>query len=112
MCSAVFVTGLDPDFAAENVGYFTSPYGERASLGKPVIDDAAKTVLVEVPNGAAVTARYLGSQGCVSLPPSGGLRFKPVQVTSSLPDPETLVWPMGDRLPDSALPKEVGQAKL
>src|SRR5438128_6124194 len=27
MCSAVFITGLDPDFAAENVGYFTSPYG-------------------------------------------------------------------------------------
>src|ERR1700757_2976847 len=29
MCSAVFVTGLDPDFAAENVGYFTAPYAER-----------------------------------------------------------------------------------
>src|ERR1700687_357250 len=26
MCSAVFITGLDPGFAAENVGYFTSPY--------------------------------------------------------------------------------------
>src|SRR5882672_3088918 len=29
MCSAVFITGLDPDFAAENIGYFTSPYAER-----------------------------------------------------------------------------------
>ena len=28
MCSAVFITGLAPDFAAENVGYFTSPYAE------------------------------------------------------------------------------------
>src|SRR3981081_4701702 len=26
MCSAVFITGLDPDFAAERVGYFTAPY--------------------------------------------------------------------------------------
>jgi len=26
MCSAVFITGLNPEFAAENVGYFTSPY--------------------------------------------------------------------------------------
>src|SRR6266567_3398354 len=26
MCSAVFITGLEPDFAAENVGYFTAPY--------------------------------------------------------------------------------------
>ena len=24
MCSAVFVTGLDPAFAAENIGYFTA----------------------------------------------------------------------------------------
>ena len=38
MCSAVFITGLEPDFAAENVGYFTAPYDERAKLGKPVVD--------------------------------------------------------------------------
>ena len=44
MCSAVFITGLDPDFAAENVGYFTAPYAERAKLGKPVIDRVKKTV--------------------------------------------------------------------
>lgn len=25
MCSAVFITGLTPEFAAEHVGYFTSP---------------------------------------------------------------------------------------
>ena len=42
MCSAVFITGLDPDFAAENVGYFTSPYAERAKVGKPVIDRSAR----------------------------------------------------------------------
>ena len=30
MCSAVFITGLAPEFAAENVGYFISPYAERA----------------------------------------------------------------------------------
>jgi hypothetical protein len=36
----VFVTGLDPDFAAENVGYFTAPYEVRQKLGKPVIDRA------------------------------------------------------------------------
>ena len=29
MCSAVFITGLDPDVAAESVGYFTGPYEER-----------------------------------------------------------------------------------
>jgi len=25
LCSAVFVTGLDPEFAVENIGYFTAP---------------------------------------------------------------------------------------
>ncbi len=44
ICSAVFITGLDPEFAAENVGYFTSPYAERAKVGKPVIDRAAKAL--------------------------------------------------------------------
>src|SRR5258706_1261926 len=38
MCSSVFITGLDPAFAAENVGYFTAPYGERAKFGTPKID--------------------------------------------------------------------------
>ena len=69
MCSAVFITGLDPDFAAENVGYFTGPYLERARVGKPVIDRAAKTVRVTIPGGPTLTAKYLGSQGCVTSPP-------------------------------------------
>src|SRR6202171_1026044 len=68
MCSAVFMTGLAPDFAAENVGFFTAPYGERAKLGKPVIDRANKAVHVRLPNGVTHTATYLGSQGCVTLP--------------------------------------------
>jgi hypothetical protein len=68
MCSAVFMTGLAPDFAAENVGFFTAPYAERAKLGRPVIDRANKAVHVRVPNGVTRTATYLGSQGCVTLP--------------------------------------------
>ena len=44
MCSAVFITGLDPEFAAENVGYFTGPYAERAKFGKPVIDRIVQAV--------------------------------------------------------------------
>src|SRR5204863_3127965 len=68
MCSAVFITGLDPDFAAEHVGYFTAPYAERAKLGKPVVDREKKSVQVSVPNGSTRTAVYLGDQGCVTLP--------------------------------------------
>src|ERR1700730_16681335 len=51
MCSAVFMTGLAPEFAAENVGFFTAPFGVRARLGKPVIDRANHEVHVALPNG-------------------------------------------------------------
>jgi hypothetical protein len=57
-CSGVFVTGLDPDFAAENVGYFTAPHEVRRKLGKPVIDLAEKAVHVTLPNGVTRTAKY------------------------------------------------------
>jgi hypothetical protein len=63
MCSAVFITGLDPDFAAANVGFFTGPYEERGRLGKPAIDRAARTVTITLPNGVRRTARHLGDQG-------------------------------------------------
>src|SRR5215475_12451002 len=57
MCSAVYMTGLAPEFAAENVGYFTSPYRERAKVGKPVIDRANQAVHVTLPNGVTRTAK-------------------------------------------------------
>jgi CubicO group peptidase (beta-lactamase class C family) len=113
MCSAVFVTGLDPDFAAENVGYFTAPYEMRGKLGKPVIDRASKAVRVTLPNGVTRTAKYLGSQGCVALPVGQkSVNFMPVSVASRLPDPSTQAWPMGDLLPNDPLPAEIDAGEL
>ena len=113
MCSAVFITGLDPDFAAENVGFFVSPYAERAKLGKPVVDRAAKTVRVALPNGVSLTAKYLGSQGCVTLPVGAtSVSFTPLNVKSLLPDASKQSWPMGDVLPDAPLPPGLDVAKV
>lgn len=113
MCSAVFVTGLDPSFAAEHVGYFTSAYAERAKVGKPVVDRNAKTVQVTIPNGPTLTAKYLGSQGCVTLPAGQTtVNFTPKQVKSALPDPATTPWPMGDVLPKDPLPAPLDAAKV
>ena len=113
VCSAVFVTGLDADFAAENVGYFTAPYAERAKMGKTVVDRARRAVHVSLPNGVTRTARYLGSQGCVTLPiGQDTVSFTPVQVTSRLPDPSTQPWPMGDVVPASPLPPGLDTAKV
>ena len=113
MCSAVFISGLDPDFAAENVGYFTGPYAERAKLGRPVVDRARRAVHVRPPGGVARTARHLGSQGCVTLPPGqDSVNFVPVTVASRLPDPSTQAWPMGDVLPGGPPPAGVDAAKV
>lgn len=112
ICSAVFVTGLEPDFAAENVGYFTAPYGKRVELGKPAIDMEKKTVSVTVPNGAMQTAVYTVGQGCVTLPADGKLHFIPKAVHPLRPDDEDLAWPMGDEVPEDELLKEVDKVKV
>ena len=113
MCSAIFITGLDPDFAAENVGYFTSPYSERAKVGKPVIDRVNKEVHITLTNGVTRTAKYLGDQGCVTFPTGkDSVNFKPIKLKSRLPDPATRAWPMGDVLPKDSLPPELDAAKV
>jgi CubicO group peptidase (beta-lactamase class C family) len=113
LCSAVFITGLDADFAAENVGYFTSPYATRARFEKPVVDRTNKAVHVTIPGGVTRTAKYLGSQGCVTLPAGqNSPSFAPVTVKSALPDPARQLWPMGDALPRDPLPAEIDAAKL
>jgi CubicO group peptidase (beta-lactamase class C family) len=113
MCSAFFITGLDPEFAAENVGYFTSPYPERAKVGKPVIDRSAKTVSVTLPNGVTRTAKYLGDQGCVTLPAGkSSVNFTPLPLKSQLPDASTLPWPMGDVPAEDALAADIDTAKV
>jgi len=113
MCSAVFITGLDPDFAAENVGYFTSPYAERAKVGKPVIDRVNKAVHITLPNGVTRTAKYLGDQGCVTLPVGkNSVNFAPIKLKSRLPDPSKQLWPMGDALPKDPPPSELDAPKV
>lgn len=113
MCSAVFITGLNPEFAAENVGYFTSPYAERAKVSKPVIDRKGKAVHITLPNGVTRTAKYLGDQGCVTLPiGKDSVNFTPHAVTSRLPDGLKQPWPMGDVLPNEPLPPGVDVAKV
>jgi CubicO group peptidase (beta-lactamase class C family) len=113
MCSAVFITGLDPDFAQEHVGYFTGPYESRAKVGKPVIDRANKAVHVTMPNDVTRTAQYLGSQGCVTLPiGKTDVFFKPTVVKSALPDPKTQPWPMGDLVPSEPPPAGVDMARV
>jgi CubicO group peptidase (beta-lactamase class C family) len=113
VCSAVFVSGFEPAFAAENLGYFVAPYEERAKLGTPKVDRAARSVQVTMPNGVVRVAKHVGSQGCVALPVGAtDVLFKPVVVKSTLPDPSTQPWPMGDVIPKDGLPSGLDRTKL
>jgi CubicO group peptidase (beta-lactamase class C family) len=112
MCSAVFVTGLELDFALEHVGYFTAPYASRKQLGKPVVDPTAKRVSVRLPNGTVRSAIYTGGQGCVTVPAgTDRLAFTPVAIPSALPPAADQAWPMGDRL-DAPFPTELDRSKI
>ena len=113
VCSAVFVTGLAPEFAVQNLGFFTAPYEERAKLGRPAIDRARKAVRVTLPSGVTRTAVYLGDQGCVTLPAGKqSPSFTPERVPSRLPDAATQSWPLGDVLPSGPPPPELDTAKV
>ena len=113
MCSAIFITGLSPEFASENIGYFTAPYSERAKVGKPVIDYEKKSVSIMLPNGVTRTAIYTGDQGCVCLAEgSNSLNFNPVKVTRNLPNAATSPWPMGDVLPTTDMPSNINMNKV
>jgi len=107
LCSAVFVTGLDPEFAAESIGYFTAPYEERAKL-KWRVDRENKAVHVTLPGGVTRTAKFIGDLGCLTLPRGKEAPFfEPPSIESKLPDAATTQWPMGDVLPSDKLPREL-----
>ena len=107
LCSAVFVTGLEPEFAAENIGYFTAPYEERANM-KWRVDRENKAVHVTLPNGVTRTAKFIGDLGCLTLPRGETSPFFELPIIESgLPDAATTQWPMGDVLPGGALPADL-----
>ena len=113
LCSAVFITGLDVDFAAEAIGYFSAPYEPRKELTDRKVDHENKAVQVTLPNGVVRTAKYYGDQGCVALPKGeDSVYFTPVEIEPNLPDPAVTPWPMGDLLPDDPLPPELDGSKV
>jgi CubicO group peptidase (beta-lactamase class C family) len=113
LCSAVFITGLDVDFAAENIGYFSAPYEHRKYVTETVVDRENKAVHLTLPSGVVRTAKYYGDQGCVALPKGeDDVYYTPVKLESTLPDAATTPWPMGDLLADQPLPEGIDAEKL
>lgn len=113
LCSAVFVSGLDADFAASNVGFFTSPLETRDVVVNREVDLENMTVSLTTNKGVTRTAKYIGDLGCVPLPVGETEPFyEPAEIESTLPDRRTIPWPMGDLLSDDPIPSEIDQETL
>jgi CubicO group peptidase (beta-lactamase class C family) len=113
VCAAVFISGLDADFAVANAGAMP-PFDVRKDLGKPVVDAARKTVHVATPKGAVRSAQFVGArQGCVVDAESGApLHFVPKEPTTSLTTTASSPWPAGEVVPQESLPAQIDAAKL
>jgi CubicO group peptidase (beta-lactamase class C family) len=111
LCSAVFITGLDPADAAANVGFFTGPLQYRSQVVDTAVDPVRQEVRLRLANGVTRVARRFKSQGCVALPLGhDSVFFTPSWVTPDLPGPGTLLWPMGDVVPREPWPAEIDSA--
>jgi CubicO group peptidase (beta-lactamase class C family) len=115
MCSAVFVSGMDPSFVRQTIGDSNAlaSVAHRVKSDDPVIDRKRREVRVTTKSGITRTARYFGDQGCISIPEgANGISFKPVPVPRKLPDATTTAWPMGDRIaPDAAAGLDASKLK-
>lgn len=108
LCSNVFLSGLDPAFAAANTGFFSSPAELRGAVTDTVVDHENRRVHLTLPDGTVRSAKQHGSQGCLALPiGESEPYYEAVEVTPNLPDPETTPWPMGDLLSDDPFPDDV-----
>jgi CubicO group peptidase (beta-lactamase class C family) len=111
LCSAVFLTGLDPADAAAHVGGFTSPFEERHHVVDTIVDYERQMVSLTLPDGVTRTAKRYRNQGCVPLPiGEDSVYFTPSDVPRNLPPAESTPWPMGDVLTDEPWPAEVDRA--
>ncbi|HXT69755.1 MAG TPA: serine hydrolase [Vicinamibacterales bacterium] len=111
LCSAVFVSGRQPEEAAKNSAYFFMPRGEDADVTWKI--DRTAGVVTTTRGEVSRTAKLHGDQGCIiENLEKPGIHFKPVPVRTTLPDAATMAWPMGDKPDPSPLPAGVDRATL
>jgi|GEM_PF-13508 len=113
LCSVLFITGRSLMAAIEEDGSFVKPPQARSAAHAAKVDWEARSVSLTLPNGVTRSAREFADQGCVILPRGrSDVFFTPKRLDSTLPDPATQPWPMGDLLPMAPLPAEIDTANL
>jgi CubicO group peptidase (beta-lactamase class C family) len=111
LCSAVFVSNRDPKEAATNSAYWFMPRGEADRVTWTV--DREERAVRATSGATTKEARLSGDQGCIiQAPDTPGIHFKPVRVTTTLPDAASQPWPMGDRIEGASTSAGVDRAKL
>ncbi len=99
LCSAIFVTGLDPDDAAANIGGFISPFDQRHHVVETRIDRVREEVSLVLPDGVVRTARRYDNQGCITHAlGENSVHFTSSVIETNLPPSHSTPWPMGDVL--------------
>jgi CubicO group peptidase (beta-lactamase class C family) len=111
LCSAVFISEREPEEAARNSAYWFMPRDEQDKV-QWKLDREQK--LARASFGTTTReARFYGDQGCIiQTPGKPGIHFKPVPVTTTLPDAASQPWPMGDRPDKTPMPPGIDKAKL
>ncbi len=94
-CSALFVSGREPEEAFQNSGFFFMAEDLQDKVTYS-IDIDNKSVMLNLGDSIIRSAQYSGDQGCI-ITTTQGLQFEPVSVFTSLPDAMTQDWPMGDK---------------
>ncbi|MFQ5538495.1 MAG: serine hydrolase domain-containing protein [Gemmatimonadota bacterium] len=113
MCSAIYVSGRDPEEAVVNSGYFLVPEDILPAVRGPFIDPETGIVRMVYADTLSGAARYMGDQGCVLLPPGRDRPyFGPVPVRTTLPPADSMDWPMGDRTTPYTPPPGVDTAGI
>jgi CubicO group peptidase (beta-lactamase class C family) len=110
-CSAIFVSGRDPNEAVRNSGAFMLP-GNLAEKVTWTVDRERQAVRMTL-DGITREAKFYDDQGCIiHAKDKPGIHFTPVPVKTTLPDAMSQPWPMGDAPGDASKPSGLDAAKM
>jgi CubicO group peptidase (beta-lactamase class C family) len=95
LASGIFVGGRDPQHFIDNDLH--APYGFDPQDLDVDIDRAEGRVTLTLPNGHSRTAVFNPGLGCTLIPRGeSSIFFEPVKVEVSLPEADSVEWPMGN----------------
>ena len=112
LCSGIWVQGRDPALhAAADLRRFEHfGWGDDFTY---TVDDERRRVTMSAPGVPSRVAQFNGDQGCAVLPRGeDDVYFTPSDVGAEWPNKSFELWPMGERLSDAALPREVDAPAL